>query len=289
VSTDSAGDGLNRFSYVKNRPLNFADPTGHDAVFFCGTGQSCQAPICTDFGNQVLCNGGANVSSLGRYKQWVIEYWKQHEKVFQGIEEYAFALMSFVIVARGWSAVDVLNAFHVGFIDTCESRACAAGNVGSSLARYENRYWDVWGRTAGRIDTLYGYSLGGAVLARVLEGAASRGHFPDAAILIQPALNVYPTSLEARDAPYTRIMTVNGGAGALFQGRIKGAFDLTTNTCGGAIHHCTEQPSAWWVTWASMQAGATGDIRIGASARIYELDVSLSTYGPNPVPNPGPN
>jgi hypothetical protein len=35
----------NRFSYVKNNPINFIDPTGHWEDEGCGSGKLCELPL----------------------------------------------------------------------------------------------------------------------------------------------------------------------------------------------------------------------------------------------------
>jgi RHS repeat-associated protein len=41
VSADSRPDGLNRFAYASNNPINLVDPNGETANIACGTGNPC--------------------------------------------------------------------------------------------------------------------------------------------------------------------------------------------------------------------------------------------------------
>jgi RHS repeat-associated protein len=254
VSADPrTDDGLNRYAYVKNNPLRYNDPTGLDAGILCGTGDSCES-------------GG-----IGDFKAWVIGYWQNHEHIFGGQEDYAFAMLQ-IVLGSGWNALETLSAFHVGFIDTIPSQgrfenlaakdnATHFGHHYDALEHWENVFWKMREDAPREIDTLIGYSAGGAVAARILEDAPSRGYSPETAILLQPAFHVkgllgFGTTLRATDLPNTTIITVND-SDPWVHGTVTGAIDITNSgNCGGRWNHCTEQQLAPFVTWvAAARAG----------------------------------
>jgi RHS repeat-associated protein len=132
ISADPTGDTLNRYSYVSNNPLRFTDPSGLDAAIFCGTGNRCES-------------GG----DADNFRSWVIQYWKQREGIFAGMEDSAFALLIYVL-ANGWGYEQTLAAFHVAFIDTTGSlkedgRLAAAERspwYDDGLEHWQNVFWD---------------------------------------------------------------------------------------------------------------------------------------------------
>jgi hypothetical protein len=258
------------------------DPSGLDAVVFCGTNDTCEAGDIDD------------------YSSWVIEYWRQHERIFAGGEHAAFAWLQAAIGSGDYTMAEVLDIFHVGFIDTFgspEEAGAALGRENSAnffsrgrpydaLEGFQNDFWDLRDASARFIDTLIGFSAGASTIERLLQNSAQHGYTPTAAILIQPfhhfdphgrgSADGFDNHLRADDHPGTRILTINDPRSAI-GGLIGGALNFNVEECGGGLHHCRHEGTAAFGIFAANQPyGVVGDQRI---AGYLPLNVGLS-YGP---------
>jgi RHS repeat-associated protein len=247
VSADpTSGGGLNRYAYVLSNPLRLVDPSGLDGVILCGTTEKCES---------------GDTDTLDSFKAWVVGYWQNHEHIFGGSEDYAFAILE-IVLQNGWGTNRTLDAFHVGFIDTIQTLGEFAdlawkdnvphfGHNYDALEHWENVFWRVRGDSQRPIDTLIGFSAGASVAERILEDAPSRGYSPETAILIQPADVLgggstfgFGTSLRATSLPDTRIITINDPDSAV-KGMVSGAINIwTTGDCGSMWSHCSDSQVA---------------------------------------------
>jgi RHS repeat-associated protein len=152
----NAGDPqmLDRYSYVRNNPLAYVDPSGLYLLVACGWGQDCE-------------HGG-----IGKFRGFVTQYWK-NRGVFQGGEDAVFDMLAAYLGAFqnedvNWDAV--LNTFDVGFVDTSQNKRSLDEAQGvEDIKRFTQFHTDLtyaigfsfgalsmndylWGVSTGRID-----------------------------------------------------------------------------------------------------------------------------------------
>jgi RHS repeat-associated protein len=223
---------LNRYSYVRNNPLIFVDPSGLTMAVVCGMGQNCEGE---DDENP----------EIGGYREWVIQYWMwwlglSHQQAERRWNDL-------VAAAPGMSQSAMAAQFDVFFIETNPS-----GNFAEALLDWDEMKDDVrndllYPGELRSYDVVLGFSLGGALLNDVVaELAASRTSFVLVAIrvliLVQPGFQI-PTQtrhLDAADLPYTRVITAND-PGSSWSGNVTNAINIIDRQCRG---HCEMQQSA---------------------------------------------
>jgi hypothetical protein len=138
---------FNRFSYVYNRPINYNDPSGHNAD--CGIGEyGCRAGIYTPPPDQsgsldrVLASYGITTTGLTRQERWAI---------LRGARLVGDRLAE--ARGEGESAVDAFNAVYAGGINfnkggtnatgQCASDAITSG--GCTSGRNQINFWTMSG------------------------------------------------------------------------------------------------------------------------------------------------
>jgi RHS repeat-associated protein len=171
VSADTkATDGLNRYSYVGDNPIAAVDPTGLDMLLVCGRSDNCE-------------HGDINA-----WRNYVEQYWTDKGMFLDYGLDKAFDLLTYTLWATdasrpglGWNTYQTLAAFGIGFVDSEIGLNYAIQSIGNATAIDPN------------IDTLLGYSKGGAAIARWLFDVHNgfdelRG--VRAVILVEPAFNI---------------------------------------------------------------------------------------------------
>jgi RHS repeat-associated protein len=239
VSADPvAQDGLNRYSYVSDNPMRYIDPTGLALGVVCGALQHCE-----------------NGHNAGEYGSFVLEYWKRMGYQFGPYTlADAFGIMLWAMQHAGMTPRETLGAFGVAFLDTSTGPASAAGHRGD-LSEYVNNLgdllrYDEQRGSADKVDTLIGYSEGGATIATALW-QAERWEFPflKRVIFLQPAFSVrylgnYFGVPNIDQAQFQRIkfVTING-YGSWVGGRVENSnYNFESADClGEDFGHCNHK------------------------------------------------
>jgi RHS repeat-associated protein len=177
---------FNRYSYVNNRPLNFADPTGHMADNGCQT-------------------QGCNLTDKDIGKMRYDELWNQYRACEQGkggcnnpIEALVFTTIGLVGVgllseapaAVGW----LLDNLGIG--GTAASAACAVGNCTNELQSAVNAAQNFIQRTGNSVWRLNPFARGVEIENNILGRSADLAqNFPT----IDRFVNGVATSIKSLD------------------------------------------------------------------------------------------
>jgi RHS repeat-associated protein len=97
--TPGGPEGLNRYGYVLNNPINASDPTGH------------MADECGDFG----CNAGQSVYRLGLNESQLVRLFQQNQGNKNYCASYAISTGINLLYGANTKGSDVVNAFTKGW------------------------------------------------------------------------------------------------------------------------------------------------------------------------------
>ena len=109
---------LDRYSYVRNNPLIYVDPSGLDMVIVCGTNQNCEGK-------------GADLGTIDTYFWYAMAYWVGHEGLSAGDALGKWTFLR-AMVNGGSSAHDQLAITGVGFLSTAEDQNGFIARLGSN-------------------------------------------------------------------------------------------------------------------------------------------------------------
>jgi RHS repeat-associated protein len=234
---------LNRYSYVRNNPLIFVDPTGLQMAIICGWGQNCEGT-------------GDDPMEIGGYREWAIWYWHYYEHLStrQATDRWDRLVHD---AKNGMSQDEIFKEYDILFINTeisgPPSGASAPFEIEKAIEGLR-KDMDLYVAHAGVMldkatnwDVVMGFSLGGAVLSHVM---ARWGYLPaNAAIFVEAALDELGAPINAYDFPTSRILVVHetGKVAHVFDiahGDVPGALRINSGECGGTYQHCTMEGSA---------------------------------------------
>ncbi|MEX0750689.1 MAG: RHS repeat-associated core domain-containing protein, partial [Dehalococcoidia bacterium] len=242
VSADPIGfESEERYAFASYNPLKFIDPNGLDAVVACGNGQQCES--------------GADV---GQYQSFITQYWANNGYGFGGFTyDEVFGLLTWVMTNFKWEPSRMLDAFGVAFLDT--SANLRSGAVNRSLNKYMDKLdgilaHDYWHDTNGRaVDTLIGFSEGGATIAKALYRNQERfkvyNYYASirGVVFLDPAFNVPflgnffdVPAVDQNDFPGIKFVTVNGVGSRVWGVVANSEYNFTSFECvSAAFSHCS--------------------------------------------------
>jgi hypothetical protein len=237
---------LDRYSYVRNNPLKYVDPSGLSMVIVCGTTQACGGK-------------GVDLGTIDTFFWFAMNYWVNHEGMSA---EGALAAWGGLRsgIGAGLSSADQLNRFGIAFMSTMEDEARFVELVlGDTLPyslvlddptdEYAEDLQELVMSAPGYdpVDTLVGFSLGGFVVAKFLAE-----HDPQSvtgALMIEPGFNapfLYNPIGNASQLPGVNLVTLNGarpqfelipGVWIDAGGSIPGAANLRATNGRGHCNH----------------------------------------------------
>jgi RHS repeat-associated protein/MYXO-CTERM domain-containing protein len=254
---------LDRYSYVRNKPVAFVDPTGLDLIIVCGTQQECE---------------GSNVrmDKIETYKMFVIMYWIQHGMISGANAEAAWQMFA-AYIAYGHDPQSQLNAAGVAFLSTAEDIKATPFRWGyvRKLRGYVESNPDV--------DTLIGFSQGGWVVAAFL-GEGNRGGVKGA-LLIESAFNILGQPLYG-EVPGVNVVTWNGTNPTVgiwsMEGTVKGVPNMVTGECQQQ-GHCShgKRPDYVWFALLATRMPADEAIHLGNA-----MNIDIARASSDTVPRP---
>jgi hypothetical protein len=260
---------LDRYSYVRNNPLSYIDPSGLHLAIVCGTGQECEG-------------GNVNAGTIESYRLFVQMYWLLYEGVSAEALEAKWALFS-AYVAFGHSPDEQLAAGAVAFLSTAEAEPKAL-----SHSSYVDKLANIVQRHA-EIDTLIGFSLGGHVVGEFLAGYG--GGAVRQALLIESADAWLGTPLGGSPSG-VRVVTWNGTdpnvyvgigpfkVGLNMTGLVPGTPNITTGECRKG--HCSHGNTPAYVKYALLMLGDLA----GPPPEGLSVSYTQPVFPPEPVPVP---
>jgi RHS repeat-associated protein len=250
VSADTVADGLNRYAYVHDNPLRYADPSGLSAVVACGWDHDCEH------------------GAIYGYKQYVLSYWMAkgiHFGPYSGDE--AFALLSIVLASGKCDASRTLSAFGVGFVNTVPHRASYGEPfqwTEKQVQGYASTINDLVGGHSD-VDFLLGFSLGGRAVAEWLfeQGELRNAHTTGVhlaqirgAVIAEPFMSSFvfasdppgriaggkllPLHLDATLLGGVRVVVRQDSRDVYAVQDVSGAILQESEGCDGPTYHCIQ-------------------------------------------------
>jgi RHS repeat-associated protein len=182
---------LDRYSYVRNNPLIYVDPTGLTLTIVGGYLQNCEWDK----------DNGINMGTIQNYAYWVKFYWYMYEGVPLDVLDKKWDMFA-AYIAYGASPEQQLAAGHVAFLSSAEEPGGLfnMGEYTSKVSGFLGNHPDV--------DTIIGFSMGGHIAATVLAS----GDYGNVrrAILIEKADAWLGDPLNYRNLPKNvNIVTLN--------------------------------------------------------------------------------
>ena len=154
---------LNRYSYVRNSPLNYVDPTGHDLMIVGGNGGDLDIAIWQQW--------------IVEYKGWSLEQWNKFHAIWNAAQD--LDAKNVVLAAEG------IGVFNWGGTTWTEADTNAHSETTISMID------ELASQMAGMKDvTLIGWSKGGNLVLQYLwaqeQGRLNNAVIPVRAVLLAP-------------------------------------------------------------------------------------------------------
>jgi hypothetical protein len=170
---------LDHYSYVRNNPLVFVDPSGLYAMFVCGMGQNCEEGGIDDF------------------EAWVRAYWEAKHGWSGAFANELWKTLNRAL-AEGYRETAIVYYFDVAFFDTEGVGGRPIWKGGDAIASVNSLSARTWQLArdlpSNPMDLMIGFSFGGVVahdyVWGIIHGKIGNPSGMFDVVLLQPAFDV---------------------------------------------------------------------------------------------------